>query len=51
MLAYVFYYPMFHNGPLMNFDEFSKQVTVVFFFLDCTVTGFQCVYASGESGE
>lgn len=32
MLAYVFYYPMFHNGPLMNFDEFSKQVTVVFFF-------------------
>lgn len=28
MLAYVFYYPTFHNGPLMNFDEFSKQVTV-----------------------
>uniref|UniRef100_A0A8C0EDJ2 Hedgehog acyltransferase n=1 Tax=Bubo bubo TaxID=30461 RepID=A0A8C0EDJ2_BUBBB len=26
MLAYVFYYPMFHNGPLMNFDEFSKQM-------------------------
>lgn len=29
MLAYVFYYPTFHNGPLMNFDEFSKQVMVV----------------------
>ena len=28
MLAYVFYYPTFHNGPLLNFDEFSKQVTV-----------------------
>lgn len=28
MLAYVFYYPLFHNGPLMNFDEFSKQVRV-----------------------
>nr|XP_027308799.2 protein-cysteine N-palmitoyltransferase HHAT isoform X1 [Anas platyrhynchos] len=26
MLAYVFYYPLFHNGPLMNFDEFSKQM-------------------------
>ncbi|XP_010176959.1 PREDICTED: protein-cysteine N-palmitoyltransferase HHAT [Mesitornis unicolor] len=26
MLAYVFYYPTFHNGPLMNFDEFSKQM-------------------------
>lgn len=30
MLAYVFYYPTFHNGPLLNFDEFSKQVTVLF---------------------
>ncbi|PKU45580.1 protein-cysteine n-palmitoyltransferase hhat [Limosa lapponica baueri] len=26
MLAYVFYYPTFHNGPLMNFDDFSKQM-------------------------
>ncbi|XP_071662118.1 protein-cysteine N-palmitoyltransferase HHAT isoform X4 [Patagioenas fasciata] len=26
MLAYVFYYPTFHNGPLMNFDEFRKQM-------------------------
>ncbi|XP_064565111.1 protein-cysteine N-palmitoyltransferase HHAT [Zonotrichia leucophrys gambelii] len=26
MLAYVFYYPTFHNGPLVNFDEFSKQM-------------------------
>nr|XP_047913561.1 protein-cysteine N-palmitoyltransferase HHAT isoform X11 [Anser cygnoides] len=26
MLAYVFYYPLFHNGPIMNFDEFSKQM-------------------------
>ncbi|XP_053795388.1 protein-cysteine N-palmitoyltransferase HHAT isoform X2 [Vidua chalybeata] len=26
MLAYVFYYPTFHNGPLVNFDDFSKQM-------------------------
>ncbi|XP_059574166.1 protein-cysteine N-palmitoyltransferase HHAT isoform X2 [Alligator mississippiensis] len=26
MLAYMFYYPVFHNGPIMNFDEFSKQM-------------------------
>lgn len=37
MLAYVFYYPTFHNGPLMSFDEFSKQVTELF---RITVTNF-----------
>ncbi|XP_029449148.1 protein-cysteine N-palmitoyltransferase HHAT isoform X3 [Rhinatrema bivittatum] len=26
MLIYIFYYPMFHNGPIMNFDKFSKQM-------------------------
>lgn len=26
MLAYVFYYPVFHNGPILNFPEFFKQV-------------------------
>nr|XP_033795727.1 protein-cysteine N-palmitoyltransferase HHAT isoform X1 [Geotrypetes seraphini] len=26
MLIYIFYYPMFHNGPIMNFDEFRKQM-------------------------
>ncbi|XP_062827788.1 protein-cysteine N-palmitoyltransferase HHAT [Anolis carolinensis] len=26
MLAYVFYYPVFHNGPIITFDEFYKQM-------------------------
>ncbi|EHB06341.1 Protein-cysteine N-palmitoyltransferase HHAT, partial [Heterocephalus glaber] len=26
MLAYVFYYPVFHNGPILNFPEFVKQM-------------------------
>uniref|UniRef100_A0A6I8P1B4 Hedgehog acyltransferase n=2 Tax=Ornithorhynchus anatinus TaxID=9258 RepID=A0A6I8P1B4_ORNAN len=26
MLTYVFYYPVFHNGPILNFEEFSKQL-------------------------
>lgn len=26
MLAYVFYYPVFHNGPILNFPEFFKQM-------------------------
>lgn len=26
LLAYVFYYPVFHNGPILNFPEFYKQV-------------------------
>lgn len=26
LLAYVFYYPVFHNGPILNFPEFFKQV-------------------------
>ncbi|XP_029415326.1 protein-cysteine N-palmitoyltransferase HHAT [Nannospalax galili] len=26
MLAYVFYYPVFHNGPILNFLEFCKQM-------------------------
>ncbi|XP_063299935.1 protein-cysteine N-palmitoyltransferase HHAT isoform X2 [Pelobates fuscus] len=25
MLVYVFYYPVFHNGPIMTYDEFSNQ--------------------------
>ncbi|XP_039319377.2 protein-cysteine N-palmitoyltransferase HHAT isoform X2 [Saimiri boliviensis] len=25
MLAYVFYYPVFHNGPILSFPEFIKQ--------------------------
>ncbi|EMP37452.1 Protein-cysteine N-palmitoyltransferase HHAT [Chelonia mydas] len=25
MLAYMFYYPVFHNGPIMTFNEFTKQ--------------------------
>uniref|UniRef100_H3A5E9 Hedgehog acyltransferase n=2 Tax=Latimeria chalumnae TaxID=7897 RepID=H3A5E9_LATCH len=26
MLAYLFYYPVFHNGPVISYDEFSKQI-------------------------
>ncbi|KAM8945424.1 protein-cysteine N-palmitoyltransferase HHAT [Pelodytes ibericus] len=26
MLAYVFYYPVFHNGPIISYDEFDKQL-------------------------
>ncbi|XP_037680481.1 protein-cysteine N-palmitoyltransferase HHAT isoform X2 [Choloepus didactylus] len=26
MLAYVFYYPVFHNGPILGFPEFVKQM-------------------------
>ncbi|XP_061481277.1 protein-cysteine N-palmitoyltransferase HHAT isoform X2 [Rhineura floridana] len=26
MLAYVFYYPVFHNGPIITFDEFYNQM-------------------------
>ncbi|XP_043917687.1 protein-cysteine N-palmitoyltransferase HHAT [Protopterus annectens] len=26
MLAYLFYYPGFHNGPVLNFNEFSTQM-------------------------
>nr|XP_044997502.1 protein-cysteine N-palmitoyltransferase HHAT isoform X2 [Jaculus jaculus] len=26
MLAYVFYYPVFHNGPILNFPEFFTQM-------------------------
>ncbi|KAL6042090.1 hypothetical protein STEG23_003940, partial [Scotinomys teguina] len=26
MLAYVFYYPVFHNGPILNFPEFFRQM-------------------------
>ncbi|XP_069506011.1 protein-cysteine N-palmitoyltransferase HHAT [Ambystoma mexicanum] len=26
MLLYMFYYPMFHNGPIMNFDYFYKEM-------------------------
>ncbi|XP_038205720.1 protein-cysteine N-palmitoyltransferase HHAT isoform X2 [Arvicola amphibius] len=26
LLAYVFYYPVFHNGPILNFPEFFKQM-------------------------
>lgn len=26
LLAYIFYYPVFHNGPILNFPEFFKQV-------------------------
>ena len=33
MLAYVFYYPVFHNGPVLSFPEFIAQVVP---FEDCT---------------
>ncbi|XP_067844957.1 protein-cysteine N-palmitoyltransferase HHAT isoform X1 [Heptranchias perlo] len=26
LLAYVFYYPVFHNGPIICFDDFSNQM-------------------------
>ncbi|XP_004578733.2 protein-cysteine N-palmitoyltransferase HHAT [Ochotona princeps] len=26
MLAYVFYYPVFHNGPILSFPEFTAQM-------------------------
>ncbi|XP_068930888.1 protein-cysteine N-palmitoyltransferase HHAT [Petaurus breviceps papuanus] len=26
LLAYVFYYPVLHNGPILNFSEFIKQM-------------------------
>uniref|UniRef100_A0A8C5MUJ0 Hedgehog acyltransferase n=1 Tax=Leptobrachium leishanense TaxID=445787 RepID=A0A8C5MUJ0_9ANUR len=26
MLVYVFYYPVFHNGPILTYHEFSKQL-------------------------
>ncbi|XP_052594012.1 protein-cysteine N-palmitoyltransferase HHAT isoform X3 [Peromyscus californicus insignis] len=26
LLAYVFYYPVFHNGPILNFPEFCRQM-------------------------
>ncbi|XP_077194450.1 protein-cysteine N-palmitoyltransferase HHAT isoform X1 [Paroedura picta] len=27
MLLYVFYYPVLHNGPIITFDDFHKQMT------------------------
>ncbi|KAJ6666966.1 hypothetical protein lerEdw1_018968 [Lerista edwardsae] len=29
MLVYVFYYPVFHNGPVITFNDFCKQVTAL----------------------
>lgn len=29
MLSYVFYYPVLHNGPIITFDDFHKQVTTL----------------------
>ncbi|XP_072906848.1 protein-cysteine N-palmitoyltransferase HHAT isoform X1 [Hemitrygon akajei] len=26
LLAYVFYYPVFHNGPIICYDDFNKQM-------------------------
>ncbi|XP_061481284.1 protein-cysteine N-palmitoyltransferase HHAT isoform X8 [Rhineura floridana] len=31
MLAYVFYYPVFHNGPIITFDEFYNQISDLLF--------------------
>ncbi|XP_073409500.1 protein-cysteine N-palmitoyltransferase HHAT isoform X4 [Dendrobates tinctorius] len=28
LLLYVFYYPLFHNGPIITYNEFSKQIFV-----------------------
>ncbi|XP_044142452.1 protein-cysteine N-palmitoyltransferase HHAT [Bufo gargarizans] len=26
LMLYVFYYPLFHNGPIITYDEFAKQI-------------------------
>ncbi|KAG8584317.1 hypothetical protein GDO81_008774 [Engystomops pustulosus] len=26
LMLYVFYYPLFHNGPIINYNEFAKQI-------------------------
>lgn len=33
MLSYTFYYPVFHNGPVITFDEFYAQVTTLWIAL------------------
>ncbi|KAL0608825.1 Protein-cysteine N-palmitoyltransferase HHAT [Plecturocebus cupreus] len=36
MLAYVFYYPVFHNGPILSFPEFIRQSLTVSPRLECS---------------
>ncbi|XP_056424186.1 protein-cysteine N-palmitoyltransferase HHAT isoform X2 [Hyla sarda] len=28
LMSYVFYYPLFHNGPIINYNDFAKQMFV-----------------------
>ncbi|KFO19683.1 Protein-cysteine N-palmitoyltransferase HHAT [Fukomys damarensis] len=44
MLAYVFYYPVFHNGPILNFPEFIKQMQQPEL---CSLKDSLCVLARG----
>ncbi|XP_066467852.1 protein-cysteine N-palmitoyltransferase HHAT [Tiliqua scincoides] len=44
MLVYVFYYPVFHNGPIITFDDFCKQVTKQ---ESCSLKANFCVFIWG----
>ncbi|XP_073904500.1 protein-cysteine N-palmitoyltransferase HHAT isoform X3 [Castor canadensis] len=44
MLAYIFYYPVFHNGPILSFPEFIKQVQQPEL---CSLRDNLCVLAQG----
>ncbi|KAM6166176.1 protein-cysteine N-palmitoyltransferase HHAT isoform 2-T2 [Erethizon dorsatum] len=44
MLAYVFYYPVFHNGPILNFPEFVKQMQQPEL---CSLKDSLCILARG----
>ncbi|XP_023586046.1 protein-cysteine N-palmitoyltransferase HHAT isoform X2 [Trichechus manatus latirostris] len=44
MLAYVFYYPVFHNGPILSFPEFIKQMQQQ---EHCSLKSTLCILALG----
>ncbi|XP_004641263.1 protein-cysteine N-palmitoyltransferase HHAT isoform X1 [Octodon degus] len=44
MLAYVFYYPVFHNGPILNFPEFVRQMQQPEL---CSLKDSLCILAQG----
>ncbi|KAM6218213.1 protein-cysteine N-palmitoyltransferase HHAT isoform 2-T2 [Rhynchocyon petersi] len=44
MLAYVFYYPVFHNGPILSFPEFIKQMQQQ---EPCSLKSSLCILALG----
>nr|XP_023404178.1 LOW QUALITY PROTEIN: protein-cysteine N-palmitoyltransferase HHAT [Loxodonta africana] len=44
MLTYVFYYPVFHNGPILSFPEFIKQMQQQ---EHCSLKSTVCILAVG----